>query len=391
MTNNEQLENLAKDKKSSLLDIFKIIFAVNRDAEGNIKGNRLTKANLELIIKDDSSEPLDAQELELLIKDINITDPSLSLLADIVAQSIGPGKCKKPKSIINLAVSISSQVWINSDLNNIDLFTYLLSGHCENNYSFENLKKNIDSKYNKKISEIKSKSKNIKKELKIDKKQDLGNLKNKEIETITKQKYSITSIGFYWLFITKESKTDNNTDNNIEFLLSLLYQDKNQFIKTRNMLLTLINQTYKSDETISQALHYLHDKERAESKKSTILKSDIDSLKKEIDKEKKSREKHIEDIKDREKKINELEEQQKKTEALAQDQQLDQRAKSTHLKDNERQVKARAYNLLTEEVLEPLRLSLAALSRERPKTEIAIYNIETIIERVEGDLECFKE
>ena len=157
------------------------------------------------------------------------------------------------------------------------------------------------------------------------------------------------------------------------------------------MLLTLINQTYKSDKTISQALHYLHAKERSESEKSTIFKSRIDSLKKELDEEKKSKEKHIEAIKAYEKNINELQEQLKEAQALVQDQQLDQRAKRTHLKDNERQVKATAYNLLTEEVLEPLRLSLAALSRERPKTEIAIYNIETIIERVEGDLECFKE
>ena len=110
MTTDEQLDNLEKDKKSSLLDIFKIIFAVNYDTEGNLKENRLTKANLDLLIKHNSSEPLDTQELELLIKDIKVTDPSLSLLADIVAQSIGSDKCKKPNVIIDLAVSISSQI-----------------------------------------------------------------------------------------------------------------------------------------------------------------------------------------------------------------------------------------------------------------------------------------
>lgn len=386
MTTDEQLDNLEKDKKSSLLDIFKIIFAVNYDTEGNLKENRLTKANLELLIKDDSSEPLDAQELELLIKDIKVTDPSLSLLADIVAQSIGSGKCKKPNVIIDLAVSISSQVWINHHSGFVNLFENLLSSYAKENYSLENLQFNINNQYEARLRGTSSKLKKALKEAKSNTEQNVIDLKIEE-KTVSKQKESILTIGFYWLLITQEL----NIDNNIEFLLNFLYQGKNQVTNTRNVLLTLINQTHKSDKTISQALHYLHAKERSESEKSTIFKSRIDSFKKEFDEEKKSKEKHIEAIKAYEKNINELQEQLKEAQALVQDQQLDQRAKRTHLKDNERQAKAKAYNLLTEEVLEPLRLSLAALSRERPKTEIAIYNIETIIERVEGDLECFKE
>lgn len=386
MTTDEQLDNLEKDKKSSLLDIFKIIFAVNYDTEGNLKENRLTKANLDLLIKHDSSEPLDTQELELLIKDIKVTDPSLSLLADIVAQSIGSDKCKKPNVIIDLAVSISSQVWINHHSGFVNLFEKLLSSYAKENYSLENLQFNINNQYEARLRGTSSKLKKVLKEVKSDTEQNVIDLKIEE-KTVSKQKESILTIGFYWLLITQEF----NIDNNIEFLLNFLYQGKDQVTNTRNVLLTLINQTYKSDKTISQALHYLHAKERSESEKSTIFKSRIDSLKKELDEEKKSKEKHIEAIKAYEKNINELQEQLKEAQTLVQDQQLDQRAKRTHLKDNERQVKATAYNLLTEEVLEPLRLSLAALSRERPKTEIAIYNIETIIERVEGDLECFKE
>lgn len=386
MTTDEQLDNLAKDKKSSLLDIFKIIFAVNYDAKGNLKKNILTKTNLELLIKFDSNEPLDTQELELLIKDIKVTDPSLSLLADIVAQSIGSDKCKKPNVIIDLAVSISSQVWINHHSGFVNLFENLLSSYAKENYSLENLQFNINNQYEARLRGTSSKLKKILKEAKSNTEQNVIDLKIEE-KTVSKQKESILIIGFYWLLTTQEF----NIDNNIEFLLNFLYQGKDQVTNTRNVLLTLINQTYKSDKTISQALHYLHAKERAESEKSTIFKSRIDSLKKELDEEKKSKEKHIEAIKAYEKNINELQEQLKEAQALVQDQQLDQRAKRTHLKDNERQVKATAYNLLTEEVLEPLRLSLAALSRERPKTEIAIYNIETIIERVEGDLECFKE
>lgn len=386
MTTDEQLDNLEKDKKSSLLDIFKIIFAVNYDTEGNLKENRLTKSNLELLIKHDSSEPLDTQELELLIKDIKVTDPSLSLLADIVAQSIGSDKCKKPNVIIDLAVSISSQVWINHHSGFVNLFEYLLSSYTKENYSLENLQININNQYEARLRGTSSKLEKASKDENSNTEQNVIDLKIEE-NTISKQKESILTIGFYWLITTQEL----NIDDNIEFLLGYLYKEKNKIINIRTVLLTLINQTHKSDKTISQALHYLHAKERAESEKSTIFKSRIDSLQKELDEEKKSKEKNIETIKAYEKNINELQEQLKEALTLVQDQQLDQRAKRTHLKDNERQAKAKAYNLLAEEVLEPLRLSLAALSRERPKTEIAIYNIENIIECVEGDLECFKE
>lgn len=386
MTTDEQLDNLEKDKKSSLLDIFKIIFAVNYDTEGNLKENRLTKSNLELLIKHDSSEPLDTQELELLIKDIKVTDPSLSLLADIVAQSIGSDKCKKPNVIIDLAVSISSQVWINHHSGFVNLFEYLLSSYTKENYSLENLQININNQYEARLRGTSSKLEKASKDENSNTEQNVIDLKIEE-NTISKQKESILTIGFYWLITTQEL----NIDDNIEFLLGYLYKEKNKIINIRTVLLTLINQTHKSDKTISQALHYLHAKERAESEKSTIFKSRIDSLQKELDEEKKSKEKNIETIKAYEKNINELQDQLKEALTLVQDQQLDQRAKRTHLKDNERQVKATAYNLLTEEVLEPLNSALSALSLKNPDIDIASYYINFSIEKIEGALPCFKE
>ena len=73
------------------------------------------------------------------------------------------------------------------------------------------------------------------------------------------------------------------------------------------------------------------------------------------------------------------------------EQQLDERAKRTHLRDNTGQVKARAFNLLIENVLEPLKLSLSALQREKPKTEVAAHHIELAVESIERDIKWFKE
>ena len=73
------------------------------------------------------------------------------------------------------------------------------------------------------------------------------------------------------------------------------------------------------------------------------------------------------------------------------DQQLNERAARTHLRDSEGKVRAKAFNLLSEEVLEPLRLSLAALQRDNPKTESAIHQIELALESIERDIPWFKE
>ena len=73
------------------------------------------------------------------------------------------------------------------------------------------------------------------------------------------------------------------------------------------------------------------------------------------------------------------------------EQQLDERATRTHLRDNAGQAKAKAFNLLTEDVLEPLKLSLAALQREKPKTEVAVHQIELAVESIERDIKWFSE
>ena len=75
---------------------------------------------------------------------------------------------------------------------------------------------------------------------------------------------------------------------------------------------------------------------------------------------------------------------------LAKNIQLNEKAERTHLRDSADSVKARAYNLLSDSVLECFKLSLSALQRENPKTAAAIYQIELALERVEKEMSCFK-
>lgn len=72
------------------------------------------------------------------------------------------------------------------------------------------------------------------------------------------------------------------------------------------------------------------------------------------------------------------------------EQQLDERSKRTHLRDETIKTKAKAYNLLTEDIIEPLKISLSALKRDTPKVAVAVDHLEIIIETIENNLKWFK-
>lgn len=89
--------------------------------------------------------------------------------------------------------------------------------------------------------------------------------------------------------------------------------------------------------------------------------------------------------------INELKQQLDKEKMIAHEQQLDEQAERVHLRDDVGKAKAKAYNLLREEVVMPLELSLKALQREVPKVANAEHQIELVLESIEREIEWFKK
>ncbi|HCM9211033.1 TPA: hypothetical protein N5L24_001169 [Enterobacter roggenkampii] len=75
----------------------------------------------------------------------------------------------------------------------------------------------------------------------------------------------------------------------------------------------------------------------------------------------------------------------------SEEQVLDDKALRVHLKDDVSKTKSRAFNLLNEDVMEPLKLSLNALQRENPKVEIATHYVELVLESIERELSWFRK
>ncbi|MBV5339182.1 MAG: hypothetical protein J0665_06430 [Deltaproteobacteria bacterium] len=75
----------------------------------------------------------------------------------------------------------------------------------------------------------------------------------------------------------------------------------------------------------------------------------------------------------------------------AKEKDLSEQAKRVHLKDDTITAKAKAYNLLAEDIEPPLQLSLKALLRDNPKVESAVYQIELALESIEKELSWFNK
>jgi hypothetical protein len=98
---------------------------------------------------------------------------------------------------------------------------------------------------------------------------------------------------------------------------------------------------------------------------------------------------------------NSLSQQVEKTKNLEQDisqfrneakgKELFEQAKRVHLKDDTTTAKAKAYNLIAEDIEPPLQLSLKALLRDNPKVESAVYQIELALESIEKELSWFNK
>lgn len=70
--------------------------------------------------------------------------------------------------------------------------------------------------------------------------------------------------------------------------------------------------------------------------------------------------------------------------------QVEQKSERVHLQDDTERLRARSYNLLTDEIHPLLTTSLKALRRETPIVEVAIDHIERANEQIEGAIKWFK-
>jgi len=382
----------AKKKKPEvqakpIAEIIYNIFAVSFDKDHNIKPATLSKTDFKAIVSCQTTAELDAHLADRVVEDARKTDPHLDTLALLV---VAASRCREDAQrniLLTFCVRLASALCINRHRQSHDLFEDILDGDRGlDSTPLRFLCNAIAALYNKRIEHVRALTviPPTTTEILIDA------LADSTLPTPTElasQRDNLLLIGGLWLL----AKGKCDPFQLIVFFAELLEERQSRTRSNRDVALYLAEQYAQHESLLADTLDYFKKQGNEQATHGKRLQSALEHSEQEAARLRTQITELRRTTEEQSQRIAALEAEATKLLHTFEEQQLDERAKRTHLRDNTGQVKARAFNLLTEDVLEPLKLSLSALQREKPKTEVAAHHIELAVESIERDIKWFKE
>ncbi len=379
----------SKAEPKSVEQILTEAFAITTDKDQNIKPAGITKADLKSLMTYQQDTRLSSELADSITAAACKTDPELKVLSLITLAAF---KCQRDvlrHELMAFCVRLASSLWIQRHRGSLDLYRDIMDadkGLDSSPLSFlrnaitEQYRKRIDS-VGRQASEVPSPSTS---NAEAKEPTALDVLSKKELAA---QRNNILLIGALWLMA--QGKTDLNAA--IEFFSGLLNEQTSSIQSPRAVAVFLAEQYANQDSLLADTIDYFKKQFTELAGQQKFLQSKHNAQEIELKALQAKVMKQISAIADKDQQIGRLMAEVEQLKQAQQEQQLDERATRTHLRDNAGQAKAKAFNLLTEDVLEPLKLSLAALQREKPKTEVAVHQIELAVESIERDIKWFSE
>lgn len=389
-------------KELSAQDIFLDAFTKRVDKENNIKPARITKVNLKLLSSFEEVEPFKDSVIDSIIESANFTDRSLDCLIEIFLALTAAQNCKANEVLLDLCIRIASGVWINQHEGSLNLFKDLFNGSTEFSDPITYLNGVLDEKYKKRIAGL---SRIRTTTAQRDEAEVLsgGSASNKtRVEggdltkkILEKQKENIFLMGAFWLCSHKKSESDEHAISDVNkvanFLLPLVAASSPGKTNYAEVALFLANQCIEPSGPTIRTLSMAQADVQSLREANAQLRKQIDGKDQQISVLNKKESLQSERITESNAKAASLQAEIDSLKQAIKDLDLDERAKRTHLRDSEGQVRSKAFNLLSEDVLMPLELALSALKREKPKSELAAHQIELAVESIERELKWFSE
>lgn len=371
--------------------IFQDTFSVNKDKDENIKRASVSQATLKTLLTE-TADPLEMDFVEKLCSDAAQTDSELSCLTEIALAAIQCKDADKRNMLFNACVRIASGTWIHKHKGQIDLYDNIFgdSGKIENPIIY--LEKNLAEKFNKRIASLSESDDDAKPESVIATTVDQKSDEKPKIKTSVKknsllrQQENLITLGILWLI--QKNKID--TEYMVYYLVDHIKQASKKEVSIYEVSLYLAKQRLTPDTLLLKTLSMLREKinlltENNNELKRKILQLEHDKFKADV--KVAAQQQQIERL---ENESLQLKQEADQLTHQIREQELDARADRTHLRDDEKTVRAKAFNLMTEDVLEPLKLALVVLQREKPKVESAAYQIESAMDSIERELKWFK-
>lgn len=362
------------------------IFAVSLDKDQNVKPATLSKTDFKAIVGFQNAVDLNGTLADTVAAEARKTDPLLDTLAQL---SVAASTCRDDAvryELLAFCVRLASALWINRHRESLDLFLEILDSYNGLDATpLLFLRNSIAAQYSKRIESVRG----------IDMSATAANEASDSVAApsrltpaeLARQRDNLQLIGGLWLLTNGRS----DPTEAIGFFAVLLEERQSRTPSHREIALHLAGQYAKRGNLLADTLYYFEQKANEKAVQGKRLQSALEHSEQEVARlsarlaeSKRANDQHMQQV-------SALEAEVARLQNALEEQQLDERAKRTHLRDNTGQVKARAFNLLSEDVLEPLKLSLSALQREKPKTEVAAHHIELAVESIERDIKWFKE
>ncbi|MED5491566.1 MAG: hypothetical protein VYD45_05525 [Pseudomonadota bacterium] len=364
------------------------IFEVSLDKDQNIKPASLSKTDFKAIVSCQAAGDFDAQLADKVIEDASKTDSQLSALTQL---AVAASRCRENSlryALLTFCVRLASGLWINRHRESHDLFQDILDGDKGlDSTPLRFLRNALAALYDKRIEYVRS-SPSVSPQVATEAVTAL--LSGSDLLTpaeLVRQRDNLFLIGGLWLL----AKGESDPSQAIEFFAELLEERQSRTPSSREVALYLAEQYVQHECLLADTLDYFKQRANEQATHGKRLQSALEHSEHEAARLKAQLTEHKRTAEEQAQLIAKLGAEVSRLKHTIEEQQLDERAKRTHLRDNTGQVKARAFNLLIENVLEPLKLSLSALQREKPKTEVAAHHIELAVESIERDIKWFKE
>ena len=348
---------------------------------------KLNKDHEAAMVGLDMTDKLSSDQIERLTGFVGMNDPEFKTLLNLAVQTQRCRNNQPRQAILDFCAKAVSSNWIMKHTGDVNIYQSLSQGvSFENAGYLSNLTMAINSKYEKRITSskaIKTKLEEQAKQTEVTKHEIIKPVTTMQLNT---QRLSVLAIAYLWAY----SAGKDNSDAVLSCLHKLLKGDKEPvddelgvmhylaeelFTVRRYPLVSLLGYftgKCESDKQVAQNAtrelsflktekQQLFDKIIANDRQLAVQANEISSLKEELKQLRHESEEHHQD----------------------------EKAKRVHLKDDTGKVKSKAYNLLNEDVLSPLKLCMSALDREAPKTNVALHHIDLIVEKIEGEISWF--
>lgn len=369
------------EKIKTLESILNQLFIPVTNKDGKVRASALTQALQSDLKRIQQPGRIPNEVLEKLVASVGMSDPEFNKLSQVVI--LTQSNHEVSKVVLDFAVKALSEHWVGKHLGYSNLFLSEAEPLSLSNPGIlAHLTRSFSERYEARITSIKEQ---IKQKEGSDK--SSSSLRSLTPEHLRQQCENLLTICYLWAVET--GKCDVKIG--IQAFENRILERGDGLINEKRICGFLASQLSEPRGGIADTIRYYEellngarDKQRGAVAINEQLRINLNK----IDTEKMQLTQQVSEL---QQEIELLKVSLSQVKTQSEEQVLDDKAQRVHLKDDVSKAKSRAFNLLNEDVMEPLKLSLNALQREKPKVEIATHYVELVLESIERELSWFRK